>query len=125
MSMPATDMVSSPWRRQPTIAVALLGMLCLAVPAFAQGSDASTVTVLRGSSAPPPPPAPVTIVRRETVVYQPVYVPQPDYYAIYAAPIFLQQFPHHHAVPRFGVHVAPRVGVTTSSVPNGWPLFRR
>ena len=123
--MPAKAMMSSHWRKQPTIFLALIGMFCLAVPALAEGPDAPAVTILRGSSAPPPPPAPVTIVRRETVVYQPVYVPQPDYYAIYAAPIFLQQFPHHHAMPRFGVHVAPRVGVTTSSVANGWPLFRR
>ncbi len=131
--MPAKAMMSSHWRKQPTILLALIGTFCLAVPAFAQGSDAPGVTILRGSGAPPPPPAPVTIVQRETTVYQPVYVPQPDYYAYYAAPIFLQRFPHHHvvphmdnhAMPRMGIHPVPRVGVVTTNLPNGWPLLRR
>ena len=123
--MPAKAMMSSHWRKQPTILLALIGTFCLAVPAFAQRPDAQAVTILRGSSAPPPPPAPVTIVQRETTVYRPVYVPQPDYYAYYSAPIFLQRFPHRHVVPHMGIHAVPHVGVATTGLPNGWPLLRR
>ncbi len=77
--------------------------------------DQGGVTVLRGSSAPPPPPSPPatsddpTIVQREIV-----YVPYPGYLESgFVVPGFVVSGRHR-----------PFNGVTTTPLPNGWPLFQ-
>jgi hypothetical protein len=90
-----------------------LGLALFAGTALAgMPEDGQAVTILRGSSAPPPaPPTPTdepTIVQRE-VVYAP--------YPVYAWPDFV--------VPGFIVANRHRpFHITTTPLPNGWPLFQ-
>ena len=92
----------------------VLVAIALGASGSALAADPPPVTILRGSSAPPEPAAPTTVVQRETVVYQPVYVPPPVSY-FYPLPIFVQRFPRH---------AVPRTAIVTTNLPNGWPLFR-
>jgi hypothetical protein len=95
------------WPRVALVAIAL------GVPTAALAGEPPPVTILRGSSAPPepappPPPAPV-VVERQTVIYLPVYS------VSYWPPVAVNHASMRHRLPP----------ATTSTVPNGWPLFGR
>jgi hypothetical protein len=97
----------------------LIGLVLVAGAALAEPPDDHGVTVLRGSSAPPPPPAPAPnpeppIVQRE-IVYAPYPAPYPAYFSPgFGLPAFVVTTPHRHFHP-----VVP-----STTVPDGWPLFK-
>jgi hypothetical protein len=92
-----------------------LGLVLLAGAALAGEPDDHGVTVLRGSSAPPPPappPAPASDAP-STVQREIVYTPYPVYLSPgFVVPGFIVSTRHPRSFP-----------VTTTTVPNGWPLF--
>jgi len=92
-----------------------IGLVLVAGAALAEPPDDHGVTVLRGSSAPPPPPAPAPAPEPPIVQREIVYAPYP----VYALPGFV--------IP--GAIVARHHGafhpiVPSTTLPDGWPLFR-
>ncbi|WIM09770.1 hypothetical protein [Enhydrobacter sp.] len=90
-----------------------LGLVLLAAAALAGEPDDHGVTVLRGSSAPPSPAPPPASETPSTVQREIVYTPYPVYLSPgFVVPGFIVSTRHHRSFP-----------VTTTTVPNGWPLF--